>query len=50
MIEITVFAIHTTATYEKNTFKNKNKRKSLRDDSIYHLPFYICLFVAANLL
>ena len=32
------------------TFKNKNKRKSLRDIFLYHFLFYICLFVAADLL
>ena len=33
-----------------HTFKNKMKRKSLRDIFVYHFLFYICLFVAANLL
>ena len=40
----------TTAIYELYTFKNKNERKLLRDIFVYHFLFYICLFVAANLL
>ena len=41
---------YTTTTYEVHTFKNKNERKTLRDIFVYHFLFYICLFVAANLL
>ena len=41
---------YTTTTYEVHAFKNKNKRKSLRDIFVYHFLYYICLFVAANLL
>ena len=43
---------HYTAsiTYEVHTFKNKNKRKLLRDIFVYHFLLYICLFVAAKLL
>ena len=38
-------------TYEVQTFKNKDKRKSLlRNIFVCHSPVYICLFVAANLL
>ena len=38
-------------TYEVQTFKNKDKRKSLlRNIFVRHSPVYICLFVAANLL
>ena len=41
---------YTTATYEVDTFKNKNKRESLlRGIFDYHFLVYICLFVAANL-
>ena len=36
-------------SYEVHTFKNKNKRKPLRDNFVYHFLFNICLFVAANL-
>ena len=36
--------------FEVHTCKNKNKIKSLRDTFVYHFLFYICLFVAANLL
>ena len=39
-----------TTTYEVYIFKNKNKRKLLRDIFVYHFLFYIYLFVAANFL
>ena len=39
--------MHTTTAYEVHTtFKNKNKRKSLRDNSVYHFLF---LFVYSGL-
>ena len=41
---------NTTARYEIHAFKNKNKRKSLRDFFVYRFFFYIWLFVAANFL
>ena len=41
---------YTTTTYEVHTFKNKNKRKSLRDIFVYRFLFYICFFLAANFL
>ena len=48
--KITVFVMHTTRAYEVHTtFKNKSERKSLRDNSVYHFLFYICLFVVGNL-
>ena len=34
---------YTAITYEVYTFKNKNKRKSLRDIFVYHFLFYINL-------
>ena len=40
----------TTTSYEVHTFKNKNKRKSLRDIFVYHFLFYTYLFVATTLL
>ena len=46
----THFQEQTTTTFEVHTFKNKKKRKSSRDIFIYHFLFYICLFVAVNLL
>ena len=36
---------YTTTTYQVHTFKNKNKRKSLRNIFVYHFLFHICLFV-----
>ena len=33
-----------------HTFKNKNKKNSLRVIFVYYFLFHICLFVAANLL
>ena len=40
---------YTKTRYEAHTFKNKNKRKSLRDDFVYHLLLYLlihsCKFV-----
>ena len=35
---------YTTASYEVNIFKNKNKRKSLRDIFVYHFLFIFFLF------
>ena len=36
--------------YEVHTFKNENKRKWLKHIFVYLLLFYICLFIAANVL
>ena len=41
---------YTITTYEVHTFKKKKKRKSVRDIFVYQFLFYICLFVAINLL
>ena len=40
---------YTKTTYEGHTFKNENKRKSLRYIFVYLFLFCICLFVAKNL-
>ena len=39
---------YTSTTYEVHTFKNTKKRKPF--NFVYDFLFYICLFVAANLL
>ena len=39
---------YTITTFKVHTFKIKNKRKSLRGSFVYHLLFYVCLFIAAN--
>ena len=40
---------YATTTNEVYTFKNKNKRKSLREIFAYHFLFCICLFLDTNL-
>ena len=40
---------YTATTNEVYTFKNKNKRKSLREIFAYHFLFCICLFLDTNL-
>ena len=41
---------YAATAYEAHTLKNENKIKSFEDIFVYHFFFYICLFVAANLL
>ena len=42
---------YTVTTYEVHTLKQKkDKKKTLKDIFVYHFLFYICLFLAVELL